>query len=261
MVWPQHIERWRRYVVWESKDIPTDLVLSIIRHESRGKAGEISNAKTPPGKMISDNGDEIVYNRATGLMQVIPSNVERWNEKKKPIVTIEDMRGDDERAVRLQIRLGSSIFAGAVHAIHRFDPRLFPGTTPGTATAQQLQLALVAYAIGAGKIGGKRGLIPKLEILRSEGKPLTLDALRKRFPKWGYSEKKQRWINRPVQSAMAKWVTFTKHATGATSKAISTAKPIPLPGGDKWFSTWMIPALIMGFVLFMERKALTKLFK
>jgi len=256
MSWPSRIERWRTFANWESRDIPTDLVLSIIDHESGGVPGEKSQATTKPGVILTDSGSEITYNRALGLMQVIPPNIESWNKHKTPKVTFEDMSGDDEKAVRLQIRLGSSIFANSLFALHRFDPVEFPARSPGEASSRQLQLALVAYAIGPGNPGGQKGLIPKLERLKELKRPLTLEALKATFPRWGYSEKKQAWINRPLKAAEKVWADFKKFAVETP-----VSKPGKLPSRPKevFNLAWTIPIIISIIVAYIKRQELRKL--
>lgn len=220
--WPPHIERFRTWVQWECRDIPVDLVLAIIAHESGGRAG-IEAARTCKSAIIpSDGGGEITANRAMGLMQIIPSHVNSWNVSKAPKITYQDMTGQDERAARLQIRLGCSIFASYVYRLNKFDPVAFPGSTPGTATENQLNLALVAYAIGPGKPGGKKGVIPRLEKLKTMGKPMTLKELSKAFPKWGYSEDLGKWINRPVQYGLAVWGAYKNTKPGAIASIGNT---------------------------------------
>lgn len=257
MAWPPQIERWRSHAAFESRDIPTDLTLSIIAHESGGQAGVKSQANTKSAEIPTDSGQTVTVSNALGLMQVIPSHVKAWNENKTPIITYEDMTGQDERAARLQIRLGSSIFASYVQKLHKYDPSEFPGTSPSGATKEQLKLSLVAYGIGPGQKGGKEGLIPKLEQLRALKRPLTLESLRVTFPKWGYSEQKGRWINRPVQGATTKWARYVKNAG---SKSIIPDKPIKQPGqpGDKsllaGFDGWLLPALLVGALVFFGEK-------
>lgn len=258
MSWPQNVEKWRQYVNWESKDIPSDLVLSIIEHESGGQAGIKSHARTKAAEIRTDAGGLVTVHNAMGLMQVIPSHIAAWNLNRKPQITLEDMTGDDERAARLQIKIGSSIFASYLHKLHKFDPVEFPGKSPGTSTPQQLQLALIAYAIGPGSKGGKRGLIPKLEQLRKMKRPLTLAALKAAFPKWGYSESKQQWINRPLDAAATVWNRYKKNVGSAPKEEKQKKTVIPSP--DKWDSK-LIFALIVGALLFVERKWLEDLFK
>lgn len=215
--WPPHIERLRTWAQWECRDIPVDLVLSIIAHESGGRPG-IEAARTCKAATIpTDSGGEITANRAMGLMQVIPSHVNSWNTNKTPKITYQDMVGQDERAARLQIRIGCSILSSYIYRLYQFDPIAFPGSTPGTAPPNQLNLSLIAYAIGPGKAGGKRGLIPRLEKLKSMGRALNIRELAKAFPKWGYSDSLQKWINRPVQYGGTVWGAYRKREAGSSS--------------------------------------------
>lgn len=260
MGWPSHIERWRDYVVWESKDIPTDLMLSIIAHESNGQSGIKSHAETRAAELPTDRGETITVNHAMGLTQVIPAHIQAWNQHKEPKITVEDMTGKDERSARLQIRLGSSIFASYVAKLNSYDPYTFPGTSPSTATPEQFRLALVAYAIGPGRTGGERGLIPKLEQLKAQGKPQTLAALAENFPKWGYSEEQNRWINKPLQAAQTVWSNYQQNTQGRPqSQAIEKHQPSkPSTTG------WTLPALFLGAAVLLEltrNKELKKLIK
>jgi hypothetical protein len=104
------------------------------------------------------------------------------------------MIGTSERAARLQIRCGAWVFARAINALYRYDPKQFPAPTPGKADNEQIKLALVAYAIGSA------ALKEKLDILKSNKAPLTHAELGRYFPNWGMSEDGQ-WTNRPLHYA------------------------------------------------------------
>ena len=257
--WPNNIEKWRQFANWESKDIPTDLVLAIVNNESGGQAGIKSTVNTKSADLPTDSGGTISVNNAMGLMQVIPPNVASWNQHKQPTITYEDMTGQDQRAARLQIKLGSSIFASGVYQLHKFDPREFPGTSPGGATPEQLKLALICYAIGAGKKGGKRGLIPKLEQLRGQKKPLTLKSLSIHFPKLGYSESKQKWINRPLHAATKVWNNYKKFGSGKPDNG-TPDKGLP-DSKTNFMDGWLLGLLFFGGALWVSRKELAKFFK
>ena len=235
-------------MAFECKDIPQDLVLSIIRHESGGRAGDIAKRKSKSAEIPTDSGGKKIVDRAMGLLQVIAPNVAAWNERKQPIITWEDMTGQDERSARLQIRIGCSIFASCVQRLHQFDPSNFPGKTPGTAPTDQLSLAVVAYLMGPGKPGGQRGLIPRLEALKAKKIRMNLKNLALTFPKWGWNEKEQRWINRPNQYGHSVWAAYTKN-TGQ-----------PHPTQDKPRNGWIIPVgiglIALGFLLSQQKGGL-----
>jgi hypothetical protein len=235
MAWPPQIEQWRKFAIWEGKDIPADLILAIIQHESRGTCGRISTGTTRTKADLEKSDGSIVpgYNHALGLMQVIPANIARWNEKASPQnkAYFDDMTGADQRAARLQIRLGAWIFASNVRLLHDYDPLLFPGVSPGSATPEQLRLALVSYAIGFGKDSppGGRGLKPKLDELKARGLPLTIESLKEVFPNWGYSAKKEMWINRPLHYASIVWDRMGKHGSPQKPGLSEPSNPRALP--------------------------------
>ena len=236
--WPPAVEQWRKFATWECKDIPVDLVLSIIARESGGKVGEPARAKSRKAMVLDDQGRTVPQDRAFGLMQCIGPLLKTWQDAgKEPKITINDMFGKDERAARSQIILGCWYFANCVRALHLYDSTEFPGQSPGTASDEQLRLAIVAYRIGWGgksKPGG-RGLKPKLDELRANSWPLTLQSLAKAFPLWGAKldedGKVIKWINRPVHFAKVVWNNYAQvtnagggqAAAGWTALASTTA--------------------------------------
>lgn len=251
MPWPANIEQWRKYAIWEGRDIPADLILAIIQHESGGTAGRLSNQTTKSATIERMDGSTIDFNKAMGLMQVIPPNVASWNAQAADKAFFEDMTGASERAARLQIRLGAWIFAANVRLLHDFDSAIFPGVSPGNATEEQLKLALVSYAIGFGN------LKPRLEALKNQGLALTLKNLVLSFPKWGYSEKKEQWINRPLHYASIVWDRMTKHGTPAKPAIAFPSNPLSLPDlasikgaaatlKDNWF--WIAIAAVVALI-------------
>lgn len=254
MTWPKQIEYWRQYANWESRDIPTDLALAIIAHESGGQPGLKSTRSTKAAEIPTDTGELVTISNALGLMQVIPPNVVAWNQHKQPKITLEDMTGDDERATRLQIRIGSSIFASYVYKLHAFDPLTFPGQKPSTATPEQLKLTLVAYAIGPGQKDGEKGLIPKLEQLKAQNKPLTLVSLRVNLPNWGFSKEQGRWINRPVQYAEKVWNNY-KRNVGSFFKS-SPAPTLAEKDRPNLLDSWFLPAIVIGTFIFFGKNLL-----
>ena len=99
------VERWRLIASNVSTGIPVDLVLGIIWHESRGRAGEKGKIKTRCALIPSSAGPRRVC-RALGLMQVVPRNIASWNQdKSKRLVSLEDMTGKSGAAARKQIQL------------------------------------------------------------------------------------------------------------------------------------------------------------
>jgi hypothetical protein len=214
--WPKHIEQYREYSSWECKDLPVDLVLAVIEHESGGIAGDQAKVKCKAAILPTVGGGKINVNRALGLMQVIPPNIAAWNEQGGEQVFFEDMTGSDERAIRLQIRLGCWILASSFRGLNKFFPAVFPTASGGEADPNQVQCALVGYAVGVG------ALREKFDALKAEGKPLTYAQLRVSFPNWGKSKKTGKWINRPLHYAEVVWNEYAKHIGG---KKIDTKPP------------------------------------
>lgn len=230
MSWANQIEQWRQFAIWEGRDIPPDLLLSIIAHESGGRAGAQANISCKAGELPKMDGSTIEVNKALGLTQCIPAVIEGYNQNFPETAFYEDMIGDGERAARLQIRIGAWIYAANVRQLHNYDPVSFPGATPGRASPEQLKLALVAYAIGFGaKSGpGGKGLKPKLDELKARGLPLTLENIAAVFPNWGKRPDSETWINRPVHYARTVWGNYQKHGTGAAG-ASAPRNPRGLP--------------------------------
>jgi hypothetical protein len=224
--WSAEIEKYREPASWECKDIPVDIVLTIIDHESRGKPGLQAKAKCKSAVLPSVTGTEWKVDRALGLMQVIPPNIVSWNENPNhERVFIEDMIGNDERAIRLQIRLGCWIYASTIAGLHKNFPSVFTVTSAAQADPNLIRLSFVAYLMGVG------GLSEKLEQLQKQGKPLTFEQLRANFPNWG-KNKQGKWINRPIHYGETAWNAYAAHAGG---EKIATTPPTL---GDKIGNAW-----------------------
>jgi len=252
--WPQSVERWRQLVNWECKDIPPDLVLSIIAHESGGKAGEPSHIEEGEPQQIpkTDGGTELVT-RSYGLMQIGPSTVKSWNDSHtgNDIVYVEDLRGSSERAARLQIRVGSWMYAAQVAQLHDTYPANFPSKGAANASPDQLKLALVAYATGGNWKATSteaRGLRPKLEQLKAAGEPLTFDALKKNFPSW---------VPRALAGVDRRWAAYQSATqadpiTTALTKPwdVSIDVPVKTKKEDQW---WKWPAIAIGALIALQQ--------
>lgn len=214
--WPSNIEKYREVVSWECKDIPVDIILAIINHESGGKSGLQAKVKCKSALLPSVTGTEWKVDRALGLMQVIPPNVASWNENPShEKVYVEDMIGNDERAIRLQIRLGCWIYASTIAGIHKFFPETFTTTSAADADPNLIRLSFMAYAVGVG------ALKEKLDTLKKQGKPLTFEQIKANFPNWGKNAQ-GKWINRPIHYAETVWNAYAAHAGG---EKISTTPP------------------------------------
>jgi len=190
MTWPRRVERWREFVEWESKDVPPDLVLGIILNESGGVPGLKSNqAEGGVATVSTADGGEETINHSYGLMQIAPSVVETWNRHHDgaEVALYDDLTGADNRAARMQIRIGCWQFALNVALLSKTFPGIFPESSAGRASSEQLKLALLANATGGNwKVAGTegRGLRPKLNRLEELGLPLTLEQIKTTFPNW-----------------------------------------------------------------------------
>lgn len=244
MSWPPNIEKYRTYVEWECKDLPPDLMLAVIQHESGGVAGAIGKGETKWGSIPSTNSQsgKVNVNHALGLCQVIPPNVESWNENpNNETVYLEDMTGTDERAIRLQIRLGCWIMASGFHGLSKFYPENFVSSGKDS-NANEIRLALVAYAIGIG------ALKEKLDQLKAEGKALTYEQLAESFPDWGKSSS-GKWVNRPLFYARNVWDKYAEATGGTKTPASSKVGKVWAKGG------WIVVPLAMAFIwAFVKRE-------
>ena len=187
-----------------------------MQHESGGVPGREGGVGTKCGMLPTASGGQVEICRALGLMQIHPRTVASWNEHGNETAFVEDMTGDDERAIRLQIRIGCWYLAACVAGLHKYYSKSFPAVSASQADQNQIQCALIGYAVGLG------ALRQKLDQLKEENKPLTYEQLVKSFPNWGKSQKTGKWINRPLHYAAVVWDQYAKNATGDT---LSTTPP------------------------------------
>lgn len=207
-MFPERVESLRGFVLCECRDIPPDLVLSIIRHESAGIIGRPGKGHIrSPGIVFDVNGVPHDIDVALGLMQTIPATIQGYNSDvpADERATLEDMTGTDERAARLQIRVGCRFLAGCNQYLHKKFPDACPAQSLSTATDDQIGIVLTAYAVGPGNTA------KKLQKLIELGKKPTFSNLQIEFPTWGQNSD-GRWINRPLLYAQTvlKWYRDNK---------------------------------------------------
>lgn len=217
MSWPTKIENLRKYVCWECREIPPDLVLAIIQHESGGRIGVMGKGHTKCGKIPDINGNDREVCVAMGLMQCIADTVSGYNKNQTDsnMATFEDMTGTDERAARIQIRVGCWFLAQANKRLHREFPDVFPAIDLSRAKNDQIAMVLTGYAVGPGNTA------KKIQALQDKGVKPSFSALKKHFPDWGKSGDK--WINNPLAYADA---TISQFAANRVDK------PFPTSPGD-----------------------------
>lgn len=210
MSWPPKIERLRQFVVWDCRDIPPDLVLAIIQHESGGTPGIVARVKCQCGMLPDAHGNEVQLCNAMGLMQVIPGTVAWYNEQAPPNerATVEDMTGTDERAIRLQIRTGCKFLAHVNNYLHKRFPEAVPARSLADAKDDQIKLVLTGYAVGNGATA------KKMAAVMEKGQLPTYANVKKFFPKWGQN-KAGEWINRPLKYADTTITQFQANRSGS----------------------------------------------
>jgi hypothetical protein len=213
MKWGDKIERLRQWVTWECKDIPPDLVLSIIQRESGGKIGAIGRGKTRCGELTDSTGNKTEICHALGLMQTIPATVAWYNKTVtgNDIATLDDMIGSDERAARMQIRIGCKYLAYINHFLHEKFPDVLPAASLSSATDDQISLVLTAYLIGHGSTA------KKINALIDAGKKISFLSVKNAFPEWG--KVGDIWVNRPIKYAESVMSQFSKHRSGSYDSA------------------------------------------
>ena len=206
--WPDSIERYRKYVGWECRDIPPDLVLAVIQNESNGVAGLAAGRQSKSRTYLPCADDtEKWVDRAYGLMQCVPGTVLSYNDYQRSrsdfdpnkLATWEDISGKDERAIRMQIAIGCYYLAVANKILNLNHPMSAPAKSLSNANADQIKLVLSSYAVGAGATD------EKLKSLDEQNLKPTFANIEKRFPDWGKP------ANRPVYYAKKVFNRFSNH--------------------------------------------------
>lgn len=227
MSWPPKIEMFRSWVLWECKDIPPDLVLAIIKHESAGIIGRKASIGCKCGDIPDVSGKLHRVCHAYGLMQVIPATVNWYNQNasQNEKATYEDVTGEDERAARIQIRIGCAYLAFINHWLNQKFPAACPAKSLSEATNDQIALVITAYAVGHGATA------QKLRALHSAGKKMSFANIKKTFPTWGQN-KSGKWINRPILFAdvIVRWYQENKAESFDTDKPTELIKRV-VPDG------------------------------
>ena len=169
------VERWRPIVVQLAGDLPVNLVLAIIWHESRGQAGAIGAGKTACAILPSSSGARQVCH-ALGLMQVVPRNVVAWNQTHVYKAGYNDMTGRTNAAAGVQIRLGVWVLKNAFAWLALKYGFPWPG---GRLEAEQIKIGLMVYAWGQGHMK------PYLDTLAADQVPITSAEISTRWPELG----------------------------------------------------------------------------
>lgn len=206
MIWPPRIERFRQIVLWESNGLPPDLILAIIKQESGGIIGRKAGSTCKAWSIPTLGGGSITYNRALGLMQVVPRTIAGYNRRHPDApVYYEQMSGTTLTDARIQIRAGCDVLAKEIRNLHAYDSAAFPGTVPSNTDTNQLLCAILGYRMGFGS------LTRKLDKLKERGLALTYQNLNREFPNWGLNQETGKWINRPLHYTKTIWTAALNH--------------------------------------------------
>lgn len=251
--WPEKVERLRDYVLYECKDLPPDLVLAIINNESGGQIGIEGKVKTRAGTVPDIHGNMVNVNHALGLMQAIPATIDFYNQDAPADekATIEDMTGNDERAARMQIRIGCKYLAFVNHYLHKKHPNAFPAASLSNANDSQIALVLAGYAVGHGAVS------KKIKALNEKGISPTFSNVKKHFPTWGQNQS-GKWINRPIFYAEKVSKKFNDHKGGSYDEP-SPTKIAKRLAGELGQGKGMIAALLfVGGAAYLINRHFTK---
>lgn len=238
MPWPPRIERFRQMVLWESQGLPPDLILAIVKQESGGFIGKKAGTTCKPWAIPNLGGGFIIYNRALGLMQVVPRTIAGYNNRHPGApVYFEQMSGETLTDARIQIRVGCDVLAKEVRNLHGYDSAAFPGSGPGDADINQLLCAILGYRMGFG------ALTKKLNKLKTMGLALTYENIKEQFPLWGYNQESGNWVNRPIHYTETIW-------TAALDHGMEPGAPVDnIPGPDLPETELAGPGGLLAFVV------------
>lgn len=223
------VERWREWATWEAKDVPVDLLLAIVQAESDGKPGVKSAGPSNCADLPTDAGQVETICNDLGLCQISPQTAQFFNSHAPPPgLTLDDLTGSDERAVRQQLRAGAWYLAYCSAGLNQSYPQRFKAKSIADADDNQIKVALAAYGAG---LGGTR---EKLAILSARRLPLTFVQLSASFPDW-----------HGLKGANKKWSIYS-----ANKSAPAIAQAGSKPG-------WIGPAVAIGawFLLRQWRSA------
>ena len=190
MIFKPNIERWRDLVSEQADRIPVDVILALIRHESKGIAGKISGLQTRSKYKTSEMDcglDPELRGRALGLMQIAPICLRHYNlmHKSDPVTPCQ-LADKSIAGVRQQLKVGVWFFGLCLKWAHGLNPikNPWPRKAP---SKNQIQLATLAYAQGIA------GAQKRILAAKTAGLPLTAESIEQIDPGWGAPEKPFRY--------------------------------------------------------------------
>jgi hypothetical protein len=158
MVTPVSVSRWEPVVRAElglqSVPLPHQLILAVIRVESNGK----------PGLINGKSG-------ASGLMQVMPTTLQDFNNRHGTAYTMADMQSESDSAARKQIQVGIGVLAHYWKRAFKYLSDRMPGEVPIDEIAHAADLF---FAAGSG------ATMKKMDKLQSP----TWAAVQAAYPGW-----------------------------------------------------------------------------
>lgn len=250
LFWAPIVARHRSRVLQESGGFAPDLILAIIKQESGGVIGKKAGATTKPWEIPSSSGGTLTYNRALGLMQVVPRTLASYNNRNPHVpVYFEQMSGKTEGDARIQIRVGCDVLAKEIRNLHSYDPDSFPATRPNNVDTNQLKCAILGYRMGFGNLSNK------LKKLRQRGLALTYKNIKREFPHWGLNPNTGIWINRPIHYTEKIWTNALNHGmVPGSPEVVPPGVAIPEPETSSQGGGLVILALIAMAVLALGSK-------
>lgn len=149
--------------------LPVELILSVIRAESGGKAG----ATNPNGN-------------ASGLMQILPITLKDFNQRHGTTYAIEDLQGQSDESTRKQIQVGIDVLARYWKKAYKYlSARAGGGNVP---IDDLSRIADLFYRAGPG------ATIKKLDQLSTP----TWPAIQSAFPDWAPLKHPKRVFKDPM---------------------------------------------------------------
>jgi hypothetical protein len=144
MVIPASVARWEPVVRAElglqSVPLPPELILAVIRVESNGF----------PGLVNPKSG-------ASGLMQVMPTTLQDFNQRHGTNYTMADMQSESDSGARKQIQVGIGVLAHYWKRAYKYLSNRLPDTVPINEVAA---FADLFFAAGSGATMKKADKLP-----------------------------------------------------------------------------------------------------
>jgi hypothetical protein len=164
-------ENWRNEVLTElfkqNVPLPSDLIISLIYVESRGKAGSI-NEKSG----------------ASGLTQVMPITLQDFNNRTGKNYTMSDLRRNDVSSAKKQIEVGISVLANYWRSAFKYLSKRY----------EKVPIDELAHIADLFYVAGPGATKKRLNKLSNP----TWHEIQKAFPKWDALPHPRNVFNKPI---------------------------------------------------------------